>query len=267
MNLLTPILTKQPGDAMTPSDEPAYYLLTSSGLFLCRNDAFYRSCAPARQWPGELAPHASFLEPRFPRLSQRDCERIVGFFRAIAERHRAEAAVLLAWHRTERRVVLIVPPQQANSMRVAYDVPRLADPQLVLFGDVHSHVDSPAFASQIDAEDELNRPGLHIVVGRVRRPTPEFYVAAVVDGMRFELELADVSEGFAAAATQVPAEWLDAVTVKPGYSSWYGEQPAATPAPELPGGPPSRDVGPFVLRPGEARRADGGRSTEGKRHG
>src|SRR5262245_3722312 len=191
MNLLTPILLKHPGDPLCPSDDSTYYLLTSKGLFVCRNEQFYRSSVPARNWPAELADHASFLEPRFPRIPEAEFAQIVGFFRAVAERHHAEAAVLLAWNRTTRRVVVVVPPQEAGSMRVTYQTASVADPDLVFFGDVHSHVDGPAFASYVDAEDELNRPGLHLVVGRVRRLEPEVYVAAVVDGLRFELELAD----------------------------------------------------------------------------
>jgi len=221
--LHTPILIKTDTNPPWPHDEPMFHLLSRDGLFLCRNHPFFVSSVPITDGPSELAPHRPFLQLRCPKLPQRLLERVVGFFNAVGARQAAEAAVLLAWDRHARRLLTIVPEQCATvdvttsgfrfPVGLHYEVPPLP-PHLQLVGDIHSHVDGPAYASFTDKTDELHRPGLHLVVGRIREDPPEFHCEFTVDGFRFGVpDLSLVVAGYQRRRRETPASWLKKVRV------------------------------------------------------
>jgi hypothetical protein len=229
--LHTPIYLKLRPDTVLP-DEPAYYLLTRSGLFLCRNHEFFQSCAPATAWPSELAAHAASIRVAYPKLARRDFELVIGFFDVVAEQLGSEAAVLLAYDPQDKRVKLIVPEQcglvgrgwkgYAYPISLDYEIPPLPAGWR-LIGDIHSHVDMAAYASSLDKEDELHRPGLHIVVGRIYKEPPEFHIEVTVDGNRFRIDaLEDVVAGYHRRRTkEVPPEWIDKVRTKCWQNGGY----------------------------------------------
>lgn len=220
--LLTPIHLKTDEASEPPDDTPVSYLMTGDGLFIRRNHPFFTSCVAARNWPSELLPQKPYLNLRCPKLPRTEMERIVGFFSRIARLHGSEAAVLLYWDRRHERLRFEVPDQCAtvdegwNGYRYATDV-RYETPQvgadLSLFGSVHSHVDSRAYASHIDRNDESHQTGLHIVVGRISREPPEIHCEYVVDGVRFQVDTGAVIEGYQRRNSDVPNEWIKRVKV------------------------------------------------------
>jgi len=214
-----------------PVDERMFYLLTRSGLFICRNHEFFRSSVPAPRGPGELEAQEPFLECGFPTIPQETFERIVGFFERIRLLHNSEASVLLAYDRTHERVHVVVPDQTATVVRYSdgyqyplglfYYPPTELPPNWVLFGDVHSHVDLAAYSSGTDVDDEAHSAGLHIVVGRLASEPADTHVEAVVDGERFTLELEQVVAGYAARNMDVPQDWIERVSIE-ASPSWSG---------------------------------------------
>ena len=250
--LLTPILLKATDDMPWPENESVFHLVTSSGLFLCRNHPFFTSSVPVDRWPPELAAHAPFMHLRYPRLPQRVFERIVGFFAMIGENFGAEAAVLLAWDPTRGAIEVIVPEQRSlvssswsgrcYPLSVEYDMPPLPEGWMWI-GDIHSHVDEPAHASTMDEKDEHHRPGLHIVVGRLFSEV-EFHIVVTVDGMRFRVKrLETVVEGYERRRVdEVPLEWIQKVEVRHwtsqhGYVRIHPVEGAAEPK-QIEGGEP-----------------------------
>lgn len=243
MTLFTPILLKDDPDLAVPADVPVHYLLASNGLFLCRRHELFESCVAARSWPRELAVQEEHVRLLLPPLPRALLERIVGFFLRIRELHGSEAAVLLYWNRTTRRYVPVVPPQTATMERgwrghlhpvgVKYAPAVEQPPELILAGDVHSHVDSAAYASETDIQDEEFRTGLHVVVGRLQKDPPDLHAAMVVDGRRFDVHPDDVVEGYERPDLDVPRDWIEAVEVE--VASRWAERPegngAATVAP------------------------------------
>ncbi len=215
---------------------PAFYVLASNGMFLCRNTEFFSSCVPARGWPRELPQQRTFLKLRYPKIDRRLFELVVGFFWRIYDIHHSEAAIVPIWDRQERRIKLLVPPQQASVTRgysgrlyandVRYEIPPLQPHQFPL-GDIHSHADGPAYASWTDKSDETHRAGLHIVVGRIDRDPPEVHVEAVVDGHRFAVDPESVIEGYQHRRCAVPRKWLDQVKVKTDGCTSFAAQPVA----------------------------------------
>jgi hypothetical protein len=227
--LHTPIYLKVDPDMPLPQDA-AFHLLSGDGLFLCRNHEFFTSCVPTERWPSELAGQAPFLKLRYPRLPRRPLERVVGFFDLVGRRFGSEAAVLIAWDREARCVQFLVPEQcgvvgtswhgEPYPISVDYEVPPLP-PHLQLIGDIHSHVDGPAYASATDKDDERHRAGLHLVVGRLYKEPPEFHCEVTVDGHRFLVrDLSAVLAGYRRRrCDEVPREWFDKLTIRPWNSA------------------------------------------------
>lgn len=226
--LFTPIYVKSRRDMTWPDTEKAFYLLTGSGLFLCRNHQFFQSCVPVRDWPSELVQHESGVRLNYPKVSRRLFERVVGFFDKIGRRFGAEAGVLLAWDSVLQRVQVLVPDQvgtvgrsswtgESYPIGLHYESPTTLPPNLTLFGDIHSHVDEPAYASGTDKWDERYRAGLHIVVGRLGQEPPELHSEAVVDGVRFPVEPDAVIAGYHRRSSRVPLAWLEKVKVEPTW--------------------------------------------------
>jgi hypothetical protein len=232
-HLLTPVYLKLDDAMPWPEGERAFYLVTSTGLFLCRNMDFFRSCVPVTDFPSELAEQKPMLELRHPLIPRELMEQAVGFFDLVAQRHASEAVVLVVWNRISHAVELVVPEQVgivslgyyggAYPISVEYQLPTLP-PELRLLGDIHSHVDGPAYTSYTDETDETHGPGLHLVVGHIQEEPPDFYCAITVDGVRFRVRnLNLVREGYhCRRSDEVPQSWLDKVTVRPwrwkGYS-------------------------------------------------
>lgn len=217
-----PLYVKTDEHMPWPGD-PVFYVLSRTGLFLCRNHRFFRSSVPARTWPAELASHPAYLTLRYPRMSRPQIERVVGFFARIADLYGSEAAVLLLWDDRARRLSLHVPPQTASVSRtwlgrrypvdVRYEQPLDLPDHVTIVGDVHSHANEPAYASATDRSDESHKAGLHVVVGKLYREPPELHCEIVVDGTRFEVDPAEVIEGYDARCESVPKAWIDKVEV------------------------------------------------------
>ncbi len=236
-SLLTPIYIKPRPDTAWP-DDPVFYLLTGKGLFLCRNHEFFQSSVPAPRPPAELAAQETFLAVRYPKVPRRLMEQVVGYFDRVAELHGSEAAALLAWDRQARRMEVIVPDQTATVSRggwgsvyaigVEYRIPDALPPGLVVIGDVHSHVESAAYASYVDKHDETHRAGLHVVVGRIHREPPELHVEAVIDGARFTVDQDLVIDDYRGRRFDFPDEWLDRIKVetygRKHYDDEYGSR-------------------------------------------
>jgi hypothetical protein len=229
-SLLIPVHLRTRGNDRWPK-EPVFYILASSGLYLCRNHPFFQSCVPARHWPMDLGPQESFFRPSYPHIPRRTFESIVGFFSEVGDRHGSEAIVLLAWDRRARRIRVVVPRQLATVRQtyggdvypigVEYTEPSLP-PHWAIIGDAHSHVDESAYASAIDRQDEAYRAGLHIVVGRLDREPPEILVEAVADGARFGLRWPEVIEGYARRQPRFPKAWLARVEIEVRRSYHHG---------------------------------------------
>jgi len=232
--LLTPIYVKTHNQTSWPDKEKMFYLLAANGLFICRNHQFFQSCVPAGAGPGELAGQAAYVDFKYPKVPGRLLEITVGFFADIGQHYNAEAIVMIVWDNRNQKVSLIVPRQKARiyqgyygtcPLGVEYAVPvNLPDDHFIL-GDIHSHVGMAAFSSNIDKQDEKNRPGLHIVVGRIHMEPPEFHAELILDGMRFKVEPDMVLEDYLQRAP-VSEKYLKQVEIETVYTiQGHGNNP------------------------------------------
>lgn len=214
-NIVTPVYLKTEMDMTWPKDK-MFYLLSSDGLYLCRNHEWFQSCALSKHGPGELEPQKPFVRLNYPKVPQTLLEKAVGFFRRVFKENHWESALILVWNRQTQAMELVCPDQKASGSSVDYEIPKLPQ-HLALIGDIHSHCDFSPKPSFTDEKDETYRPGLHIVAGYINS-TPEFYCVAVVDGARFEVDKKDhhtVMEPYEDSDPKAaPQEWLDKVVAK-----------------------------------------------------
>jgi PRTRC genetic system protein A len=218
-NLSTPIYLKTDKHMDWPKDK-LFYLLSSDGLFLCRNHEWFTSCSLAKRGPGELEGQQPFAAIKYPKVPKVLMEKALSFFRRIEEEHHWEAALILVWNRETQSMDLVCPDQKASDTSVKYDIPKLGQ-HLALIGDIHSHCNLSPNPSITDEHDEFNRPGLHLIAGRINDKTVQFYAAIVIDGQRFDVAFEQVVEGYGDSnPASAPAEWLD--KVKPEYKQYAG---------------------------------------------
>jgi len=187
--------------AFRPPDEPIYYLLARDGLYLVKQNRFFRSVTPVsrRDAAGvheigvdlpqvettSLLPQGEELVAMFPPIPCEILDQAVTLFAGIARRHDTEAVALLYYDLPTERYRLIVPRQQVTDMHARYEVgPTPAGLQRV--GTLHSHVWDVAFHSDTDLVDEHADDGLHIVIG-LRGARRSITCALVVDGRRCSL--------------------------------------------------------------------------------
>ena len=97
---------------------------------------------------------------------------------------------------------------------VEYELPPTIPSDVVVVGDLHSHVYESPSPSGVDRYDETHRAGLHIVIGRLDLEPPQFHAELVVDGVRFRAEPSLVIAGYERRSDHVPRRWLDRVHIK-----------------------------------------------------
>lgn len=238
--LLTPIYLKRHDKEPAPPDS-AFHLLSSDGLFLCRNERFFESAVLARRPPAELASQKQFLSWRCPPISRESAEQAVGFFDWAFRQRGAESVLLIAWNETTGTVEFICPEQTAESYRntrgviypetVRYELPFPLPERRVMIGDIHSHGDGAPYSSLLDQTDELHFNGLHIVVGRLADEPPQWHFEATIDGVRFDFPRASAIESYGERRLDYPSEWRERHRVV--YSGHLGP-----PVPD----PPSRRI-------------------------
>lgn len=119
--------------------------------------------------------------------------RAVEFFRTVYRAHQTEALLLIRLDPENAEITLACPHQINGAAHVHADVdPTLTD-DLLTIGTIHSHP-CASFHSTGDIEDERRSDGLHIVIGHLDRPIPDFTASLVVKGVRQELDPAAVME-------------------------------------------------------------------------
>lgn len=209
--------------AFTATRPPAthYYLLASNGLFVVQDTALFRATTRiARRHP--LLPAEPSLELRLPRIPTAVMEQAYGFFREVYRRHHGEALVQILYTPDRAAFQLVVPPQRltyyadSRTPRIAMGVhyePIAKPPGAIILGDIHSHGAHPAYFSHTDDHDDLDREGLHIVLGRLHSSEPDCCVSFVTNQTRFDLDRNAILEPFTTPLPP-PASWLERVRIE-----------------------------------------------------
>jgi hypothetical protein len=160
-----------------------------------------------------LPAEKEFVEYALPKVPADLMARIVGFFRSIYRRQATEALVLLLW--AGEGFDCFVPAQKVSPVSVSHTLDETELPAgSRVVGSIHSHGAFGAWASSIDADDEAQFDGLHVVVGNFDRARPSYSVALAVDGQRFDIPTNVVLER-PRRLVEPPEDWLGQVKLLP----------------------------------------------------
>ena len=160
-----------------------------------------------------LPAEKEFVEYALPKVPADLMARIVGFFRSIYRRQATEALVLLLW--ADEGFDCFVPAQKVSPVSVSHTLDETELPAgSRVIGSIHSHGAFGAWASSIDADDEAQFDGLHVVVGNFDRARPTYSVALAVDGQRFDIPTNVVLER-PRRLVEPPEDWLQQVKLLP----------------------------------------------------
>ncbi len=179
-------------------DDPVYYLLARDGLYLVKQNRFFRSVTPVPRQAAAVIQESGVVLPQeepagllhqgeevvatFPPIPAEILEQAVALFAGIARTHGTEAVALLYYDLPTKRYRLIVPHQRVTDMHARYEVGSTPI-GLQRVGTLHSHVGDTAFHSETDLADEETDDGLHIVIG-LGGEHRSITCALVVDGRR-----------------------------------------------------------------------------------
>jgi len=223
---------------MKDSDVPKEncYLVGSNGIFKQIVNEFYSVRVKNGTLP-DLQEIKEDVELHVTRLPQRILNHVHTFFRAVNDKYKGEAVVVLLYHPVEKKWIVKIPPQNTRGMSVQYDLEkgdaliwiptngkeemtlvhnqREASPEGIkdyrLFGSIHSHCDAGAFHSGTDDKDEFCFDGLHITLGHVTKSPPDISCRWMLAGQWWKAEAAGCI-AFDHASPKVDDRWMERVT-------------------------------------------------------
>ena len=190
MEMPTSTAPLQQQDATRESLKQSYEFLTGrDGHYLRKRTRLFEACVRTPNNPEmpELQESAKWLAPKIPYAVIADC---VAFFRAVWAEHGSEAIALLF---LEDGIWSAEAPQQSVGP-AALSYGSLPQGRRSV-GSIHSHGAMRAFHSGTDLRDAEEFDGVHLVVGRLDLPCPEFASALHVNGRQFVMDPKEIVDG------------------------------------------------------------------------
>jgi len=128
-----------------------------------------------------------------PKIARQSLEEVESFFRAVYDSHHSEAIVLL-YHTPAQGGLwrFVAPEQTVTGGHCDWTSPGPAPTGWFLAGSFHSHGRMGAFHSGTDDHDEMSWNGVHVTVGKIDSPRPEYACSVVFGGKRHRVELEDL---------------------------------------------------------------------------
>lgn len=144
---------------------------------------------PVPVWKGPKIPFDLWME-------------MVAWCQVTQEKFKSEALcfLFLDLQNKENPWSVWYPPQKTQGMTVQAreDAPEYAEQRKAFpdlqFGTLHHHCNSPAFASGIDKDDEIDREGLHFTIGKLGSDKHDIHYRFSVEGACYEGHVCDVVE-------------------------------------------------------------------------
>ncbi len=146
-----------------------------------------------------------------PQIGHKQLLEVESFFREVWREYSGEAIVFLYFSPVDGgRWRFVAIPQKVSGAHLDWITPGAAPNGWYLAGSFHSHNVMSAFHSGTDNADELGWDGIHVTIGKIVSPHPEYAASVVIDGVRFEVEISDLVEP--ADEVVFPAAWMEQVT-------------------------------------------------------
>lgn len=211
------VIADQDGWAI-PSDQKQGVILAQNGVFTFRRLMLgqltlvdlIRRLGPGFAGPGMQSINGGFVF-NAPCIARADLKQVESFFRAVYRQHQGEAIVFLYFTPAQGgkwRFTSI--PQEVSSAHLKWKTPGPAPKGWYLAGSFHSHNVMSAFHSGTDNQDELNWDGIHVTIGKILNPTPEYAASVVIRGERFEVGIDELVEP--TEEVDFPKNWMEQVS-------------------------------------------------------
>jgi hypothetical protein len=199
------------------------HIIAKSGVYVERANDLFHSCVKGNvELP--FMEHEEFAKLKCGKLPAELMTQAIGFFEAVEDEYRSEGALVILYNLNTKKFSLYCPDQDVSWGAVKFSYPtELSLPDVIVFGDIHSHPGSSPAPSYTDLDDQMDRDGVHLIVGYVRdrayahRPATPIEISAgfAVDGGRVEMRVDEVVEpGWHDNGPAPPKEWMKKVTQK-----------------------------------------------------
>lgn len=170
-------------------DDDICYIIAKEGIFLKKRMGVMESISPVDKI-SILNSVSSFATMHIKKIPGSKFAQVVEFFRAVYEKYRAEAVVLLFYDEEKKTYIILPPEQKVTAASLDYDRKMTID-GLTMVGTIHSHARMSAFHSGTDDDDEKSFDGLHITVGDVDEDEFSLSASIVSNGHRFMVDPQD----------------------------------------------------------------------------
>lgn len=189
-----PIYLKREETDVLP-EEPFAFIVGRDGIYVQKRTPVMRAVVPSKEVASlaEVKCEAEYLLPPIPAEL---VMQMLLFFRAIWERERSEAIVLISYNAKRGTFRLDAPDQHVDAARCRYDPEFRPVEGFMLVGSCHSHGSLSAYHSGTDEHDEVhNADGIHITFGRIADKRVDIVATLVASGNRFPQEVERVLAG------------------------------------------------------------------------
>jgi hypothetical protein len=203
-------------------EDESRYVVAENGTFLERRTSMYTACTRVDRYDLDLCYQEPYCVLHCGRLSRAMHRAMLAFFLHAHRLHDGEAALVLLYH-PERRQFRWHCPTQTVEMRqsanrwvtldtIEFDNPLELPAGFLHFGDAHLHP-GPPNPSLLDMQDDQD--GLHIIVGNIDRPRPQYNVDFVMDGARFRVRPETIFEDpDCTAFERAPFKWMQKIQIR-----------------------------------------------------
>lgn len=194
-----------------------HYLFAANGTFLVKkNVAFSAVIRVDPHTELELHDQDEMIEWKLPKIPFAPVQQAINFFRSVRRNPGTEALLRIYFCPTDSTFHVVVPEQVASGGSVS-ELGAANEPEgCYLVCTMHSHP-CGAFHSDTDQQSEASLDGMHITVGNLEEPIPDFDVEIVAKGRRFKKNPEEVMD----YEFKVPSEWLAQVHRQGSFSAGF----------------------------------------------
>jgi PRTRC genetic system protein A len=179
-------------DCELDSQAPCYYC-GDNGIFLKKKTKIFEAFVKCSEGYQTLEEKITLTIPKIP---FNIILEIVEFFKAVYNKHKAEAIALLLFNYDTKKWAYYIPKQEVSGASLDYDVSKEDFEHKHLVGTIHSHASMSAFHSGVDDNDEEHFDGIHMTIGKLSDKI-EYVCSAMVHGQRVTMpfdELVEIPE-------------------------------------------------------------------------
>lgn len=182
------------------------YLLGGDGLYMFKRTEFFWSVKRVK------VPNTPNIKPMgklygLPKIPKAIFMQAVAFFKAIYERDKTEAVLVLYWN-PKTNDMLWSCPEQENSGASSEYTDQPPEVGYIPLLHTHSHAAMTAFHSGTDDKDEEFIDGYNITVGKLNMQSPEYESRVMIGGLAMKCTMSDIIDDWEDNFGSFPQEWM-----------------------------------------------------------